>query len=625
MIVFSSKSQASAIKAISNKQQATRLKEHKNSPQQSTHKSIITHLPQRVTLKETESISLSSLVSHLDTSAQSISKSMMAAVLIQEGDSKFTTSFLFAMMLLLSSTSIVFAQHQYEFSYEGESERSALDFTPMLEDLANLDAVEATTLVLDKLTESVHDRMATIFEKATSAECRAKIATHFGYWINAIGNEQAAFPFVDATFEHECQEPYLDFDDLPEDIDFESLMHRTYQPPKDEALYIEDPRDLKILYGILMHGTPDITIRLIDTLYEDGHTFVIHVDGKPENDDAYEQLLRYGLDRPHVHIVPNDYRVRVNWGGYSMVNATMQILKYSFALLSNSPPIDTPLDFHKFVHLSASSYPLKSNSEIRERISSFPLDANMMMVIMQPLTPNPYAFHYYVECDDAVHRIHRIPPLTAKTHGADLYTASQWFIISREFAEYMARAEKGTFIHEFIPYAEHTVVADETFFGTVLKNSEFCTKHHNSNFLHLQFDRWESDIESDDRDEKKCLSPDPDRCGRSPTILTKDDFFALELSDQLFGRKFSDDSGEVLDILDEFRALDEMKRRDLVAGNFTEPVSAIDTIFQGHGALLVAKDTVDSDSPLCLGLGLTGYKVSNCTCMLWNVCSAKVS
>lgn len=553
----------------------------------------------------------------------------MAAV--QEGGSKLSGAkaitkslLLFLLMLLLSSTSI-FAQHHYEYSYEKESEKSAIDFTPMLEDLANLDAVEATSLVLDKLTESVHDRMATIFEKATSAECRAKIATHFGYWINAIGNEKAAFPFVGATFEHECPEPYLDFDNLPKDIDFESLMHRTYQPPKDEALYIQDPRDLKILYGVLMHGTPDSTIRLIDTLYEDGHTFVIHVDGKPENDDAYEQLLRYGLDRPHVHIVPNDYRVRVNWGGYSMVNATMQILKYSFALLYNSP-IDTPLDFHKFVHLSASSYPLKSNSEIRERLSSFPLDANMMMVIMRPLTPSPYAFHYYVECDDAVHRIYRIPPLTAETHGADMYTASQWFIISREFAEYMARAEKGTFVHDFIPYAEHTVVADETFFGTVLKNSAFCTKHHNSNFLHLQFDRWESEIESDDRDANKCLSPDPNRCGRSPTILTRDDFFALELSDQLFGRKFSDDGGDtldILDILDEFRAVDEMKRRDVAAGNFTAPVSAIDTIFEGHGALLVAKDTVDSDSPLCLGLGRTGYKVS--TCMLLNVCCVKDS
>jgi len=48
-------------------------------------------------------------------------------------------------------------------------------------------------------TELVHDRMTAIFEKATSAQCRAKIATHFGYWINVIGNDKAAFPFVGAA------------------------------------------------------------------------------------------------------------------------------------------------------------------------------------------------------------------------------------------------------------------------------------------------------------------------------------------------------------------------------------------------------------------------------------------
>jgi len=161
----------------------------------------------------------------------------------------------------------------------------------------------------------------------------------------------------------------------------------------------------------------------------------------------------------------------------------------------------------------------------------------MVQVVMKPLKPHPMAWHYYVECDDAVHRISRLTPLNEYTHNAELYVSSQWFIISREFAEYIAAAAKGTFVHEYIKYAQHTVVADESFFGTVLRNTEFCTKHHNSNFLHLQFDRWESDMESEQRDPRKCLSPDPNRCGRSPTTLTIADFFVLELSDDLFARK----------------------------------------------------------------------------------------
>jgi Core-2/I-Branching enzyme. len=506
----------------------------------------------------------------------------------------------------------------YVTHFDVESRKAGIDFSNMLDDLSNLDAEGAASWVMDKLTETIHDRMTKMFQKAQSAECRAKIARHFSYWLNAIGREDASFPFVESKFQNRCPEPVIDFNNLSQGTTFESIMYRTYQPPRDEAEYIEDKNDLKILYGILTHGDDARgTIRLIEALYEDDihTTFVVHVDRKPVNDKLYNSLVLYSQNKTHVHILPREHSVRVNWGGYSMVNATMQILKYSFGLLLvdhgavGIRSYEKPLDFHKFVHLSASSYPLKSNAEIRERISDYPLDANMIMVILKPLEPHSSAFNYYIECDDAVHRIYRLPPLSASTHGVNLYTSSQWFIISREFAWYLAKAEAGTFVYDYIQYAEHTVVADETFFGTVLRNSEFCTKHHNDNFLHLQFDRWESDIQNGQRDERKCLSPHPNRCGRSPTTLTVDDFFALELSNQLFARKFSDTDTDILDLIDEYRTADEMRHRDITAGNYTAPKMTVDTKFEGQGTLIVAKDSVNSSTPLCIGLGMSGHQV----------------
>lgn len=504
-----------------------------------------------------------------------------------------------------------------ETLYEIETEKSGIEFPPIvMKELANLNAPQAARRVIEIVTESIQDRITRMFQlKAKSGECRAKIGKHFSYWMNAIGREDAGLPFVGSKFLNTCPEPRLDFNNLPKGTSFESIMYKTYQPSKDEAEYIKDKRDLKILYGILMHGDDARgTIRLIEALYEEGHSFVIHVDGKPENEKAYDSLLKYSQDKSHVYIVPRQHRVRVNWGGYSMVNATMQMLKYSFALLDDAFMNHGPLDFHKFVHLSASSYPLKSNTEIRERIASFPLDANMMLVIMKPLDPHPSAFHYYVECDDAVHRIYRMPPLTASTHGVDLYTSSQWFIISRDFASYLARAEPGTFVHEYIQYAKHVVVADETFFGTVLRNTEYCIKHHNDNFLHLQFDRWESDMQYGERDERKCLSPDLNRCGRSPTTLTVDDYFALELSNQLFARKFSSTDTAVLDLIDEYRAADERKFRDIAAGNFTPPPLNIHTTFENQGTLIVIRESVNSSTPLCVGLGMSGHHVKLVPC-----------
>ena len=72
------------------------------------------------------------------------------------------------------------------------------------------------------------------------------------------------------------------------------------------------------------------------------------------------------------------------------------------------------------------------------------------------------------------------------------------------------------------------MVADENFFVTVLKNSPFCGKHVNKNFLHVQFDQWEH--EKLGKNNKKCLQPNPKHCGRSPTTLTLEYYFTFAAS-----------------------------------------------------------------------------------------------
>ena len=97
------------------------------------------------------------------------------------------------------------------------------------------------------------------------------------------------------------------------------------------------------------------------------------------------------------------------------------------------------------------------------------------------------SWHYFVECDDAVHRIYQLPPLKEEIHGIHQFMSSQWFISSREFAEYLAKEE--SLAGQYLAYAEHVVVCDEAFFGTVLTQSRFCGTLHNSNLLQYTFDR----------------------------------------------------------------------------------------------------------------------------------------
>jgi hypothetical protein len=154
---------------------------------------------------------------------------------------------------------------------------------------------------------------------------------------------------------------------------------------------------------------------------------------------------------------------------FSMVNATLQILNY----------IDrNDINFTHFIHMASTSYPIVGNQRIRNTLAEYPVDANFMHIILKPARPGEAIWNYFVECDDQVHRIHRLPIITKEQNNADIYTSSQWFIISKEFAHYLAnpKEEEGIFLRQYLDYIEHAVVADEHFFGTVLRNTHFCNK-----------------------------------------------------------------------------------------------------------------------------------------------------
>lgn len=125
------------------------------------------------------------------------------------------------------------------------------------------------------------------------------------------------------------------------------------------------------------------------------------------------------------------------------------------------------------------------------------------------------------------------------------------------------------------------------------------------------FDQWENEQDLDKRDQRKCMMPDPNHCGRSPTTLGLDYLDVLELSGDLFARKFVDSyDSRVKDALDEIRNKEEIELSNVTTTNATDE-SLLSTKekpednmkLEGHGVLIVATDTVNTSHPLCLGLG----------------------
>ncbi|GMI52901.1 hypothetical protein ScalyP_jg981, partial [Parmales sp. scaly parma] len=460
-----------------------------------------------------------------------------------------------------------------------------------------MEMAEAVTSVL---SSKIHTRLEGLFNSTRTPECRQLISEAYGEYLGAIGGE-TPMPFSQANFESEC----------PHTGDYS----RKHSGDDSNKKMIDDPTNLNLLYVILTHKNPSQTIRLISALSAVGHSFVIHVDSRASSNPTHIALVNHYLDHPLVHVVPDSYRVSVNWGGFSIVQATLNAIKYGFGIGRDG----SALDFHKVVSIASTSYPLVSNSAIRKEIAKYPLDMNLVEIRPSPNTPSPHTWHYFVECDEKVHRIYRLP----LPPNIDMYVGSQWFVISREFAKYLVsppdksnlttihnskpkkkhkkqhRKDRsvpdGTIVQNYYEYGQHVVVADENFFATLLKNSRFCHKHTNENFLHVQFDDWENNKnKAEERDPTKCLMPNPSHCGRSPTTMTLDYLPILELSGMLFARKFDPVVDEVvLDVID--------LRRKQAEEEFSSDVVP-QPAFGGSDLLIVNKGSLNGEGPpLCMG------------------------
>ncbi len=297
----------------------------------------------------------------------------------------------------------------------------------------------------------------------------------------------------------------------------------------------KSPDDLSILYVMLIHNNPEFAIRIIKSLNEFQHTFIVHVDASAEK-QVYEKLNHHFnsslLGTNNVHLLENSERVHITWGGFSIVNATLLCMNY--ALLH-------AIKFDFVIDISGTTYPIKSNQFIRKTLASN-LNTIFMDVLLEPNRPESHMFNHFVECDGALHRIARLPIIK----GINMHIGSQWFALPKHVAQWILtdRLPK-----EYIEYAKNVIIADENYFATMFMNSPFCAKATNKNLLFVLFDKWENERNRSHRDNKKCLGIDPDHCGRSPTTLTIEYKYLIEASRSLFARKFDPNNSGSMDLI----------------------------------------------------------------------------
>lgn len=276
-------------------------------------------------------------------------------------------------------------------------------------------------------------------------------------------------------------------------------------------------KQVSIAYFILVHRLPKQFKRLFKALYHPKNHYLVHLD-KKVNTTIYDDIKDFLTDFPNTYILESE---NVVWGGYSMVQAELNGMNYLLNLNLN-------WDF--FINLSGQDYPLKSQKIIRAYLtqnkgSNFIKIADQLAI--RPETMNRIENHFL----ETKNGISGVTFKRAYLKDVIPYIGGQWMILTRECCEFICTSKE---VKKFEDYYTNTLIADESFFQTVLMNTSF-----------------EGVLINND---KRAIIwiPDGDIKLRPKTFKEEDIEFLLE-GDNLFARKFDDNvDSNVIDEMEQY-------------------------------------------------------------------------
>ena len=231
---------------------------------------------------------------------------------------------------------------------------------------------------------------------------------------------------------------------------------------------------MKICYLILAHNNFRHLDRLMNALTDEGSSFYIHIDEKTEES--------YIPSAKNVCIIPE--RVDINWGGFSMIEATLALLNYG---TTHSPDADC------YILISGVDYPIRS-----KRFLHSLLEKGKEYIDIAPV-PVPYKpierYEYYYFDYNRRNLKHYNPKFLTEVllkkfkikreAPFKIYAGTQWFALTRTCVQYVLdTVDKDK---RYIDFFRHTLVPDEAFFQTIIGNSPFYENTASS----LTYTDWE--------------------------------------------------------------------------------------------------------------------------------------
>lgn len=222
---------------------------------------------------------------------------------------------------------------------------------------------------------------------------------------------------------------------------------------------------MQIAFLILAHHQPHHLLRLVERISKPWNTIFIHIDKKVDIGEF--EYLFYG--KKNTLFLDEKNRVNVNWGGFSMVRATLQLINIAQQY---------PINFDRYCLLSGSDYPIKNTDEILKGLKN---DTEYMLIGSKISKYSTSELHtkfikyYYFDDYPLLKKIHLSGKLWRNQYKRiNLYHGTQWFCLSFKAIEYIIKFIKTN--PDYVRFMKYTHCSDEIFFVSILKASPYAHK-----------------------------------------------------------------------------------------------------------------------------------------------------
>ncbi|XP_077992130.1 uncharacterized protein LOC144446252 [Glandiceps talaboti] len=279
----------------------------------------------------------------------------------------------------------------------------------------------------------------------------------------------------------------------------------------------------RLAFALLVHEMPDTVMQLLRSIYKPYFYYCIHVDKRAE--EIRQMLIERTQFADNIHILPRERSFVASWGSYEIVRAELECFEElvrmgAWDFIINLSGADLPI--RDVDDVAAALAParghtfLRKNGRWRDRKNK----------------ATDYTVWY--SCDAHVYN--------ASYRGdrpvwADMYSASQWGVYGRNFAEFVVSPDRGYLINNLQYFAQTCIIPDESYMMSNLMISDYRSTYLPGHLHHLK--------NFDSRDEFGFCrhTEDIDFCGQGPGIFEPADLPKLKTFsfDAMFARKFDHD------------------------------------------------------------------------------------